>query len=250
MASVVLLDLGLLFALLGVCSLVRPFALLGIRTRRRAALLLGAGIFVAVLGGALPAPEQQVAARRTRLDEFAPAFRFHEVNTVRVRAPKAQVYRAIREVRADEILFFRTLIWLRRFGRAGPESILNAPEQRPLLDVALRTTFLQLAEEPECEIVIGAVVMAPSGGRPKAHPTPADFQALGSPGFAKATMNFLVAEAAPGVCLVTTETRVYATDAGARQRFAAYWRVIYPGSALIRRMWLRAVRLRAEAAAW
>jgi hypothetical protein len=46
---------------------------------------------------------------------------------------------------------------------------------------------------------------------------------------------------------LTTETRVYATDASSRRRFAGYWRVIYPGSALIRRMWLRAVRERAEA---
>jgi len=32
-----------------------------------------------------------------------------------------------------------------------------------------------------------------------------------------------------------------------RQRFQLYWRVIYPGSALIRRMWLRAIKQRAEA---
>jgi len=30
-----------------------------------------------------------------------------------------------------------------------------------------------------------------------------------------------------------------------RRRFAGYWRIIYPGSALIRRMWLRAVARRA-----
>ncbi len=32
----------------------------------------------------------------------------------------------------------------------------------------------------------------------------------------------------------------------AAPRFAIYWRVIYPGSALIRRMWLDAIRRRAE----
>jgi hypothetical protein len=36
------------------------------------------------------------------------------------------------------------------------------------------------------------------------------------------------------------------TDRAYRRVFAAYWRVIYPGSALIRRMWLRAVKRRAE----
>jgi hypothetical protein len=158
------------------------------------------------------------------------------------------VYQAIREVTADEILFFRTLTWARRFGRPGPESILNAPERLPLLEVATRTTFLLLTEEPGREIVVGTVVLAPTGWKPKAQPTPDDFKALDRPGFAKATMNFRVEDAGADSCFVTTETRVYATDAVARRRFATYWRVIYPGSALIRRMWLHAVKRRAEAA--
>ncbi len=58
-------------------------------------------------------------------------------------------------------------------------------------------------------------------------------------------MSFLVEPNGAG-SLVTTETRVFATDDSARRRFAAYWRVIYPGSALIRRMWLRAIQRRAE----
>jgi hypothetical protein len=53
-------------------------------------------------------------------------------------------------------------------------------------------------------------------------------------------------DAANGETVLTTETRVYATDAATRKRFALYWRVIYPGSALIRVMWLRAIRNRAE----
>ncbi len=42
------------------------------------------------------------------------------------------------------------------------------------------------------------------------------------------------------------ETRVHATDDPTKRKFAAYWRTIYPGSALIRVMWLRAIRRRAE----
>jgi len=151
-------------------------------------------------------------------------------------------------VTPDEIRLFRTLTWLRRFGRPGPESILNAPEHLPVLEVATRTSFLLLAEEPDREIVIGTLVMAPRGWRPKRRPTPEDFKALREPGFAIAAMNFLVEDAGPGACIVTTETRIYSTDSSARRRFARYWRVIYPGSALIRRMWLRAVKRRAEAA--
>jgi hypothetical protein len=70
--------------------------------------------------------------------------------------------------------------------------------------------------------------------------------ALAAPGFVKATMNFRVEPAEAGLCDLTTETRVFATDPRTARVFAAYWRVIYPGSALIRRMWLRAIKIRAE----
>jgi hypothetical protein len=73
-----------------------------------------------------------------------------------------------------------------------------------------------------------------------------EFRALHEPGFALAAMNFALEDDGPGACRVTTETRVHATDARSRRLFATYWRTIYPGSALIRRTWLRAVRLRAE----
>lgn len=50
----------------------------------------------------------------------------------------------------------------------------------------------------------------------------------------------LRAEPAPGGTLLSTETRVAATDDAARRAFARYWRVVGPFSGLIRRRWLRA----------
>ena len=50
----------------------------------------------------------------------------------------------------------------------------------------------------------------------------------------------LRAEPAPGGTLLSTETRVAATDDPARRAFKRYWRVVGPFSALIRRRWLRA----------
>src|SRR5207247_2023507 len=134
------------------------------------------------------------------------------------------------------------LTWLRRFGRKGPESILNAPGKLPLLDVATQSGFLWLADEPGREGVLGTVVMAPPGGK---YPSDAQqFKALAAPGYAVAAMNFrFVPEAtsAGDGCRVTTETRVYATDPPSRRAFSRYWRIIYPGSAIIRVMWLRAI---------
>ncbi|MCA1563325.1 MAG: hypothetical protein LC804_24755 [Acidobacteria bacterium] len=129
----------------------------------------------------------------SRLDEFVPAFQFVERHAITIPASPARIYEAVSSVTAREIRLFRTLTWLRRFGRSGPESILNAPPDVPIVDVAVRTMFILLADD-----------------RP-----------------------------------LSTETRIWATDESARRRFGMYWRVIYPGSALIRRMWLRAIRKRA-----
>ena len=250
MVGVALVYLGLFAAFLGGVSVLRPLSFLAIRTRRQAALVLVLGLMVVVMGGSLPARVVRVATPRTELDQFAPVYQFSELHSIRITAPKDQVYRALKSVTAEEIALFRTLTWLRRFGLPGPESILNPPAHVPLLDVATRTSFLVLAEELDREIVLGTLVAAPPGWRPSGKPTPDGYKAFfvttNHPGFALAAMNFRIEDAGPAACTLTTETRVYASDASTRRRFALYWRVIYPGSALIRRMWLRAIARRAE----
>jgi hypothetical protein len=59
-------------------------------------------------------------------------------------------------------------------------------------------------------------------------------------------MNFAVTPTEDGGSTVATETRVYANSPAALRRFGIYWRLIQPGSDIIRRMWLRAIALRAE----
>jgi hypothetical protein len=181
----------------------------------------------------------------SELDRVLPSYQFRELHSTTLQATPERAYRAIKDVTASEILFFRVLTWLRRFGQRGPESILRAPGHLPLLDVATRTSFITLADSVR-EVVVGTVVIAPAGAaRPT---TPAEFLALADRrGYALATMNFAVAPRPDGGCDVSTETRVHATDDTSRRRFAAYWRLINLGSAFIRVMWLRAIKRRAEA---
>lgn len=249
MLGVAIVYLGLVTAVVGAVSLLKPAPRLGIRTRGRAASVLALGVAVTVIGWLLPAGQTRVGTPRTQLDQFVPVYQFSEFHSIRIAASKEKVYSAVKSVTADEISLFRTLTWIRRLGRPGPESILNAPEHQPILEVATRTSFLLLAEEPNHEIVLGTAVVVPRGWRPSRRPTPEDFKAVHEPGFALAAMNFLVEDAGGGACAVTTETRIYATDSSAQQRFAGYWRVIYPGSSLLRTMWLRAIARRAESPA-
>lgn len=235
---------GLFTAFVGLLSVLRPLRWLRIRTRRRGAAIFAAGVLIVLIGLVLPAPETRVVKAAMRLDESFPRWQFSERHRTRVAAPPDRVFEAIRAVRADEILFFRFLTWVRRCGRDLPENILDAGTDRPLLDVATSSGFVWLADEPPRELVVGTVVVAPPRARGRL--TPEVFRERLPPGFALAGMNFLVTPDGRGGSIVTTETRVYANDDSARRRFAAYWRLIYPGSALIRRMWLHAIASRAE----
>jgi hypothetical protein len=156
----------------------------------------------------------------TRLDDVMPAWQFRERHSIRVDATPDAVFEAIRLVRADEISFLRTMLAIRRGFRGGKESILNPARNTPILDVATRTGFEYLANDPPREVVIGMWVASD----------------------VYAAMNFRV----QGDGILSTETRVHAKTATARRRFALYWFAIRPGSGFIRRMWLRAIRRIAE----
>lgn len=78
--------------------------------------------------------------------------------------------------------------------------------------------------------------------------SPQDFLTFNQPGYAKAVINFYMHVQGNGSTMVSTETRIYAMDAVARGEFAMYRRVVRLGSAVIRKLWLKAIKRRAEQA--
>lgn len=238
-----LLYTGLVVALFGAVMILRPLPRLGVTTRVRALLVAVAGALLVAVSMLLPAPESRITEVTSALDGFAPVWQFNEVHERTIPASPDVVYAAIRQVRADEITLFRALTWIRRGGKELPPGILNPVANSSIIDVAIQGGFVLLSENAPSEIVIGTMILAPTGTQGPV--SAAHFQGPLPAGFAVAAMNFRVRPDGVGGSRVRTETRVFASDAGSRRRFAAYWRVIYPGSALIRRMWLRAIETRA-----
>lgn len=237
--------LGLGLGLIGLMSMIRPITVLRIKNRRVAAFFCGLASTLLVTAIFLPAPRIR-SSNHARIDEFMPEYQYVEAHSTRIHAPVEQVYRSIRQVTADEILFFQTLTWIRSPrlpGTQRSESILNAPGGKPILDVAMNSGFLLLAEDANREIVFGSIPCCKQG--PKLH-RPEEFLSFNEPAYAKATMNFLLQSDEPRWTRLTTETRVYAAGPLSRRIFTVYWRLIYPGSAIIRSMWLSAIKKRAE----
>ena len=240
---------GLAATAAGLFSLLWPLRFLGIRGRGAAAAAALAGAALLAAGVFFPAPIRSAAPRVSRLDHILPEFQFGEFHETRVRATPREVFRAILQVTAPEIRYFRLLTWIRspRLG-AAPPSILTPPPDRPILDVALQSGFVLLGQDPDREIVFGTLPCRrmPGTSTGTGSLTPEAFRDLSDSDSCKAAMNFRIAPDSGGFVRLTTETRVFALGTPALRRFAAYWRVILPGSALIRRSWLDAIRRRAE----
>ena len=170
------------------------------------------------------------------LDEFLPEFHFNEVHSTLVAAPPERTIAAARELTPRDVPVMAGLMALRR---------LRLPRSPgPIFDQMLRNGFVVLADRPD-ELVLGAAGRFWSFDSDIERVTAAEFEGFDAPDHAKAVMDFHV-EPAPGGCLLSTETRIAGTDERARRSFGRYWRFVHPGSALIRRAWLRAVRRRAE----
>ncbi len=179
------------------------------------------------------------------LDDWMPAWDVVERHETLVRAPRDRAWSAVRTLDLSRSPVVRTLFALRSlpglFARRGRRRALGAT-----LDDLLRMGFVLLEERPGEEVVLGLVgkFWRPSGCIRRV--TPEELRAFAEPGWAVAAWNFTLNPAGDGAVRVATETRVRCTDAASRRRFRAYWLLVGPFSALIRREMLRAIRRTAE----
>lgn len=235
-------DLALVAIVAGGVSVLVPLRFLDIRSRWTGLWVLVAGIAIAALALSWP-PSLHTAVCRCALDDFLPAYTSREFHSQLVHAPPARVYRAIRESTAQDVKVFVTLVQL----RMGHFQKVNVPAD-PILELMSRpgSPFLLLYDDGRSEIVLGTAGRFWGGGRSARFTTVEDFSAYHEPGTAKSAFNFRVEDLGNDWSRVSTETRVIGNDDAATRAMTRYWRIIYPGSAAIRRTWLNAIKARAE----
>jgi hypothetical protein len=184
-----------------------------------------------------------------RLEEALPEYDVRERHSRWIEASAERVDEAVRAVTIGDMPLARILFRI----RLAPARILGrAWKRRPLdvslIDHALDVSFGSLGDIAADEIALGLIGQPwkLATGDIRRFQRPQEFVAFSEPGFVKAAMNFRFERKGSGT-LLTTETRVLATDPKSRRRFRRYWFVIRPGSGLIRRSWLRAAERRALA---
>lgn len=189
------------------------------------------------------------------LDDFLPTYQINQVHQVKVQASPERIMRAIKELMPGELspvvrlLFALRALPERLFGKSG----LQFSGDGSFLEQMFANGFILLQEKADRELVFGFVAPGSIGRfwKRDTHSTalPGDaqtFDAFEHPGFVKVAANFLIEQRQGGSALVSTDTRIQALSPQAHKSFGKYWLVIHPWSSLIRRLWLRAVKKRAE----
>src|SRR5688500_1238283 len=94
---------GLVITAAALILLIKPIERLHVSSPSHALVIAGIGVFLVGVGLTLPAPESRIEKVQTRLDEFMPVWQFSERHTIRIDAPPARVFEAVKNVRASEI---------------------------------------------------------------------------------------------------------------------------------------------------
>lgn len=216
-----------------------------------AAAVLAAGYALWVLFWPLPAPVQ--AAGGAGLDVAMPVYHFNDIHHRAICAAPETILKAVEEVRISEIALAKAMFDLRQLRRSP-----STAAQRPLLQAALAMNFVPLVEAPGAEIVYGTAgpfwKLRPGPDEARrfraqladVRGAPERFAALEVEGAAKAAIQFRIEPVLGRDCPdLVTETRIYCPRREDLRTFSRYWRVIYPGSALLRETWLAAIEKRA-----
>ncbi len=174
------------------------------------------------------------------LDEFLPDYEFSERHRLAIHAPPERIDAAVRTVALTDIPIARALWAVRRLGRSHGDAA------RPFVDGALANAVV-LYDSPGEGLVLGLTGQfwrLRGGDTGIQARTAEEFLAYARPDACKAVIDFRI-----GTSLLSTETRIHVPDPASRRKFRGYWLVIKPFSGLIRILFLRAARQRAEAAA-
>lgn len=181
------------------------------------------------------------------LDDYCPEYAFREIHSVPTRASTVAVFQALRKITPADLPLVGFLMRIRSlpallFGH----KFFQSNNRTPFLGQIIGSGFLLLGTS-DSEVLVGTVgkFWRPSGGLCLDIRTAEEFQKFGKPGWAKVGWNFIV-DGDETNRRIRTETRITCTDQSARTKFRLYWWIVRPGSGMIRKSMLHALKRKAE----
>jgi hypothetical protein len=175
-----------------------------------------------------------------------PAFSFNEFHEVRINASPEKVKQVLQNTGVKDIPVARLLMKVR--GIAGDDVDLSNRASNNIVSSNTVSTpdfnFFVVAPDEWITVMILKSVIITNGANKPAPPEISaleQFMSFNEPGYVKVAVNFRFISNNNRETILTTETRNIGVTCNDNRIFGYYWRIIYPGSAIIRRVWLNSI---------
>ena len=186
-----------------------------------------------------------IASSARGIEQFIPQADYRDLHEITIRAPADVVFDVAQRFDLQSIPLVRLIFWLRAklLGAERPATDLFA---RGLVAETKALGWGELKLDPGRQLVMGATAQPWKADVKFTAIAPDEFRAFAAPDLVKIVWTLEAEPLEPSRTRFRTETRVRATDEGARRKFRRYWRIFGVGIVMIRWLLLPALRREAE----
>ena len=236
--------IGAILALVAIVSLIKPLTFLFILNRTIAVCILCGGVLISVISLILPEKINHSQANLA-IDTLLPDYSFNEYHEIIVDVSIDEVKQALQTTGVSDIPVVLLLMKIRGISdkeKDMSDTVTNNQSNPETFNTPDFNFIVASQSELYTLMILNASAKTP----PPVITTSEDFIAFKKPGYVKVAVNFLFRSLDNGKTLVSTETRNLPINRKDSRVFGRYWRIIYPGSAIIRRLWLDTLAKNAE----
>ncbi|MFA6835543.1 MAG: hypothetical protein WCR04_03970 [Fibrobacteraceae bacterium] len=242
--------IGCILMGVGIVSLIHPLEFLFVFNRIIAGGVIAGGALISLIS-LLWRVRIKSSTANLKIDMLLRDSAFDEFHEVRVNASREKVKQVLQTTGVNDIPIAHLLMKIR--GIADDDvDMSDRASNNDAVPGTFSTPDFDFFEVSPDELVTLMILKASVLKSDRKLPAPPkirsldEFMAFENPGYVKVAVNFRLIRVNDNETLLTTETRVQGIVPRDNRVFAHYWRIIYPGSAIIRRVWLDTLKRKAE----
>jgi hypothetical protein len=243
--------IGLILTVVGIISLIHPLAFLFVLNRTIAAVVVLVGILTCLISLFSPARLYHSKTDNQKIDALLPDYAFNEFHEVCINAPIDKVKQVLTVTGVKDIPVAHLLMSVRGIADEDVDLSDRASNNQVGAETISTPDFNFFVVSPDewiTVMILKSVIITNNSDKP-APPeisTLEQFEAFNDPGYIKVAVNFRFIRKSDDQTILTTETRNNGITLKDSRVFGIYWRIIYPGSAIIRRVWLDTIKKKAQ----
>jgi hypothetical protein len=243
--------IGVILAVTGLISLIQPLTFLFIMNRIIALSVVLGGVLMAAISLLYPVKTKHSPTTNQTIDDLMPGYAFNEIHDVCIKASPGKIKQVLQVTGVKDIPVAHLLMKIR--GIADEDVDLTDKASNNLVSSDTVSTpdfnfFVVAPDEWITVMILNSVIITNNENQtaPPEISTLEQFTSFKHPGYVKVVVNFRFISTNNDETILTTETRVQGIERRDSQVFGRYWRIIYPGSAIIRRVWLDTIKKKAQ----